>query len=439
MKYYCIGIKGSGMSTLAQILCDLGNDVTGYDDYSDYKYTQKGLDERNIKIYYDNDHVVDTDTIVTYSRAFSDDHKEIVRMKNLGLRIKKYNEIIGDLTRQFYTICVSGTHGKTTTSSLIKHVLENSFGCNYFIGAGEGYANKENKYFVLESDEFNRHFLEYTPSETIITNIELEHTECYKDLDDIKKTFLQFADKTLNTIYVYGDSDTIRDMKFAKDVLYYGFEENNDIVAKNVILTDKGSSFDMYVKGEFIASFEVPLFGKHMILNSLIAAYVCFNKGVSVDVIKQSFKNFINAKRRFVIEYVNNRVILDDYAHHPTEISATLNAVRQKFPNKRLVVVFVPNTYSRTRDLCDGFISALSVADKVYLSEILCDRENPLDYPGVSSSMITSKISGAEIIDVDTIDKLDSEDDSVVCFMGCATTSHLINAYKERIKVLNER
>ncbi len=185
MKYYCIGIKGTGMSTLAQILSDLGNDVSGYDDAKDYKFTQKGLEERNISIYYDGEHDIDKDTIVTYSVAFSESHPEIQRMKKLGLKIKKYNEIVGDIVDMFETIGVSGTHGKTTTSSLIRHILEDSVGCNYFIGAGDGYADKKNKYFVLESDEFNRHFLAYHPAYSIITNIEREHLEIYKDIDDI--------------------------------------------------------------------------------------------------------------------------------------------------------------------------------------------------------------------------------------------------------------
>lgn len=434
MKYYCIGIKGTGMSTLAQILSDLGNEVSGYDDYKGYKYTEKGLESRNINIYYDGYHQVSQNTIVTYSRAFSEDHPEIKRMIEEGHNIKKYNEIIGDLTKQFHTIGVSGTHGKTTTSSIIKHILEKTVGCNYFIGAGDGYANKNNKYFVLESDEFNRHFTCYTPTEAIITNIELEHTECYKDLEDIKSSFMKFANNTKECLYVCGDSETIRSMNFTKPVKYYGFNENNDIVAKNVELSSEGSTFDMYVNGKYVDNFNINLYGKHMVLNTLVAIYVCMQKGISSSEIKKSLETFENAERRFVITKVNNSIIIDDYAHHPTEIKVTLEAVKQKFPDKRLVVVFVPNTYSRTRDLKEGFIDALQVADKVYLSEILCDREKKEDYPNVTSDIIVSRIPNAEIISVDTINKLDNEKSSVVCFMGCAPTSHLINAYKKRIE-----
>ena len=154
MKYYCIGIKGSGMSTLAQILYDLGNEVIGYDDVKDYKFTQEGIDKRNIKIYYDSNHELDKDIIVTYSKAFSEDHKEIKRVKELGLQMKEYNELLGDLSKMFETIAVSGTHGKTTTSTMIAHILKDTTGCNYFIGDGSGYASKENNNFILESCEF---------------------------------------------------------------------------------------------------------------------------------------------------------------------------------------------------------------------------------------------------------------------------------------------
>ena len=171
MKYYCIGIKGAGMATLANLLCDLGHEVSGYDDVVDYKFTQEGLDKRKIKIYYDSNHSIDSDTIVTYSKAFNEDHRELVRVREMGLTVKKYNELIGDLTSDFETISVSGTHGKTTTSSLITHILNKVYGCNYFIGDGSGYANSKNKLFVIESDEFNKHFLAYHPTISVITNI----------------------------------------------------------------------------------------------------------------------------------------------------------------------------------------------------------------------------------------------------------------------------
>lgn len=434
MKYYCIGIKGTGMSTLAQILSDLGNDVSGYDDAKGHKFTQDGLEARNIPIYYDGNHEISPDTIVTYSVAFKEDHPEMKRVKSLGLTIKKYNEIMGDVIDEFTTVGVSGTHGKTTTSSIIRHLLENTVGCNYFIGAGDGHATRENKYYVVESDEFNRHFTAYHPTYSIITNIEAEHLECYKDIDDIRSTFEIFANQTKKLIVANGDNEEVRKINYKTKVLFYGFNENNDIVIKNVYLAETGSSFDLYINNELYGHFSIPLYGKHMVMDAAAAITMVKEIGLEKDTIEKLLKTFKNAKRRFAEQRVGESIIIDDYAHHPTEIKVTLEAVKQKYPNKRLVVVFVPNTYSRTRDFKDEFIEAFKIADKTYLTEIDCNREKPEDYPGISSSIILAGLDSGEIISESTIDKLLKEKDSVVCFMGCAYVDGLINAYKEELQ-----
>lgn len=433
MKYYCIGIKGTGMSTLAQILSDLGNEVSGYDDAKDYKFTQKGLDDRKIKIYYDNDHDIDKDTIVTYSVAFKEDHKELKRVREAGLTIKKYNEIVGEVVDMFDTIGVAGTHGKTTTSSLIRHILEESVGCNYFVGAGDGYVDRKNKYFVIECDEFNRHFLAYHPKYSVITNIEPEHLECYKDIDDIRNTFEKFANQTKDLVVVCGDNEEIRKIDYKTNTLFYGFNSNNDVVIDNINLTEKGSSFDIIIKNELYGSFNIPLYGKHMVLDAVAAIIMCKNLGISKDIIEKSLQTFKNAKRRFAEEKVKDTTIIDDYAHHPTEIKVTLEAIKQKYPDKKLVVVFKPNTYSRTKDFTKEFISSLSIADKVFMTEIDSNRERQEDYPGVNSNIILDHIKDGEIIDEKSISKLLPYKNDVICFMSCASVSHLIEEFKKII------
>ena len=431
MKYYCIGIKGTGMSTLAQILSDLGNEVSGYDDAVEYKFTQKGLEERNINIYYDQTHDIDKDTIVTYSVAFKEDHKEMKRVKELGLQIKKYNEIVGEITEMFNTISVAGTHGKTSTSSMIRHILENSIGCNYFVGAGDGYVDKKNSVFVIESDEFNKHFLTYRPTNSIITNMEEEHMECYKDLNDIIETFSEFANHTKEEIILCGDNKNCRHIKTDRKLCFYGFNEDNDVVVKNVKTTENGEEFDVYIKGEKFGTFLLPIFGEHMILNATAAILMCKKYGIDKETIKENLKTFKNAKRRFAEEKIGNTIIIDDYAHHPTEIRETLKAVRRKYKDRRIVVVFKPNTYSRTKDFKNEFVEALSIADKVYMTEIDSNREKQSDYPGVTSNLILDEIEGGEIISEETIEKLAKEKDSVVCFMSCAYVNHLIDGFKE--------
>ena len=434
MKYYCIGIKGTGMSTLAQILSDIGNEVSGYDDARGHKFTQVGLEERNIPIYYEHDHEIDKDTIVTYSVAFSEDHPEMRRVREMGLTVKKYAEIMGDVINMFESIGASGTHGKTTTSSMLRHLLENTLGCNYFIGAGDGYASLDNKYFVVESDEFNRHFKYYHPAYSIITNIEAEHLECYKDIDDIRDTFEIFANQTKKLVVANGDNEQVRKINYKTPVKFYGFDESNDVVIKNMQLLESGSEFDLYIEGELFGHFDLPLYGEHMVMNAAAAITVVKEIGLGADVIAELLKTFKNAKRRFAEEKVGDAVIIDDYAHHPTEIKVTLNAVRQKYPNRRLVVVFKPNTYSRTKDFTEEFIDAFNVADMTYLTEIDCNRERQEDYPGVTSHIIIDRLNNGDIISDETISKLSDEKDSVVCFMGCAYVDSLIDGFKRLMK-----
>jgi len=434
MKYYCIGIKGTGMSTLAQILYDLGNEVSGYDDAKGHKFTQDGLEQRGIPIYYDHNHKINPDTIVTYSVAFKEDHEEMKRVRKLGLTVKKYSEIMGDVIDMFETIGVSGTHGKTTTSSLIRHLLEPTLGCNYFIGAGDGYANKKNKYFVVESDEFNRHFTDYYPTYSIITNIEAEHLECYKDIDDIRNTFEMFANQTKKLVVANGDNEEVRKIHYQTPVKFYGFHENNDIVIKNMKLLETGSVFDLYIDKELFGHFDIPLYGSHMVMNAAAAITIAKELGLTKDTIHELLETFHNAKRRFAETKMGNCVIIDDYAHHPTEIKVTLEAVKQKYPNKRLVVVFVPNTYSRTKDFKEEFVEAFNIADKTYLTDIDSNRERQEDYPGVTSHMIVDNLKDGEMISLDTIDKLKNEKDSVICFMSCAYVDNLIDSFKNLIK-----
>lgn len=434
MKYYCLGIKGAGMSTLANILYDLGNEVIGYDDVSDYKFTEEGLRKRGIKIYCDGNHELDDDVIVTYSVALSDDHKELKRVRSLGLKIVKYNDILGEITSQFESICVSGTHGKTTTSSLITYILNGVSEVNYFIGDGTGHASKDNKIFVIESDEFNRHFLTYHPSYTVITNIELEHTEIYRDIEDIKNTFLTFANKTSNVIVACGDNKYIREIHFDKKVLYYGFNEDNDIYAKNVVLDESGSSFDLYIDKKLFGHFNVPLYGSHMVLNAMAAIAICNLEKVDFNTICNRLKTFKNAKRRFAEETIGDTVIIDDYAHHPTEIKVTLDAVRQKYPDRKIVAVFKPNTYSRTEKFYKEFADSLNVADKVYLTEIDCNREKASDYSNVTSKVILDLLNDGEMISEDTVEKLLIHNGSVICFMSCASIAHLKDNFE---KLLN--
>ncbi len=433
MKYYCIGIKGSGMSTLAQILYDLGNEVKGYDDAREEKYTEVGLKKRGIPIYYDGSCELDPETIVTYSGAFKETHPELQRVRQLGLKIQSYNELLGSITSLFETTSVCGTHGKTTTSLLISHILTNSIGCNYFVGDGSGYANPKNKLFIIESCEYQKNFLAYHPTNVVLTNIELEHTECYNGIEDIINTFEIFVNKASQIVVLCGDDENVRKIKTNNKTFYYGFNENNDYVIKNLVLTDRGSEFDLYHEGSLFGHFDTPLFGKHMVLNSVAAIILTSYYGVSKEVIHKFLETFQGAKRRFKEEVIGNTVIIDDYAHHPTELKVTLEAARQKYPNKKLVAVFLPNTYSRTKEFKDDFIKALDIADISYVMDIHCDREDVKDYPGVSSDLIINGLKNGRKLSLETVDELLEHKDSVFCFMSCTNIYIIEDEFKKRL------
>ena len=387
MKYFCVGIKGSGMSTLAQILSDLGHTVAGYDDNKNHTFTEEGLIKRNIPIYYNQEHPIDKEMIVTYSKAFSLSHPELVFLKNEGLEFVEYNELLGRLTQEFETIGVSGTHGKTTTSTMITDVLKDK-GVNYFIGDGSGYARRDNKLFVIESCEFKRHFLSYSPYLAVITNIELEHTECYSGIEDIIATFNKFANKA-KIVVACGDDGNIQKLKTTSKVYHYGFKTNNDIYATNITMNALGSDFDVFYNRNFFGHFHMPLVGKHMILNALCSILVGLLYNVDLTTIKDTLSNFTTPKRRFKDTKVADNIMIDDYAHHPTEINATLTAAKE-YPHKEIWCIFQPHTYTRTKALFPEFVDALTHADHVILADIYAARET--DTMGMSSEMIAEEL-----------------------------------------------
>jgi UDP-N-acetylmuramate--alanine ligase len=435
MKYYFVGIKGSGMSSLAQIMYDLGNKVIGYDDDPKPKYTEEELKKRNIQIYYDSSYNL-SDEIIVYSPAFKESHKELMRAKALGLKCYLYNELLGELSKTYDSIAICGCHGKTTTTALLSHALNDindSPGANYLIGDGTGYANKDNKYFVIEACEYKRHFLYYYPKYIIMTNIELDHTEYYKDLDDIKSAYKEFSTHASDLIIACGDDSNIRSLNMS-NVLYYGFNDNNDIVAKNILMNSTGSSFDVYIKGEFIGHFDLGIYGNHMVLNALSVIGISHLLNLNMEGLSNTLKTFKGANRRFKEKKISDIITIDDYAHHSTEIRVTIESARQKYPDGEIIAVYLPNTYSRTKDMYKEEAESLNKADKAYVMDIKADREYQEDYPGISSDLIINLLNNGEKISLDTADKLLKHKDSVIIFMSCTSIYQLEEKFEELLK-----
>lgn len=434
MKYYFIGIKGAGMSALALVLNDLGYEVIGYDDEAHHQFTEDKLIERGIKIYTTNEYKLDKDTFVVRSTAIKDDHPEIKKANELELKIVEYNEMLGKIANMFDLITIAGCHGKTTTTSLMAHVLTDLGGCNYLIGDGNGYANKENKKFVIEACEYCRHFLVYKPNYAIITNIELDHVDYFKDMQDVIDAYSEYANNAEKMVIACGDDPYTHLLDINKPIFYYGIKEDNDIVAKDVEYTDKGVSFDVFVEDNYYGHFDLPFYGKHMVLNSLAVIAICYYERIDAKELLKSMKTFTGAQRRAEETKIGNTILVDDYAHHPTEIKALTKAMKQKYPDKKIVSVFQPHTFSRTQEFTDQIAEALNIADKQYVLDIFPAREKQEDYPDVKSENIVKLLNNGKLISDDTWDMLKEDEGSVILFMSPKQIHNIMESYKKYLE-----
>jgi UDP-N-acetylmuramate--alanine ligase len=258
--------------------------------------------------------------------------------------------------------------------------------------------------------------------------------EIYDDLDDLINCFEQFANQTKELVLANGDNDAIRRIHFKTKVLYYGFNDNNDLVIKNKEVSDNKTKFDVYYNGEFFDHYETNMFGNHLVLDAVGAIAVSILYDIDKKIIKEVLENFVFAKRRFNETEIKDNVIIDDYAHHPTEIRVTYDSAHEKYPDKKIIAVFMPNTYSRTEALFNDFIKALGLYDKAYITDIKCNRERQEDYPNINSDKLINKIAGAEKISLEEIDKLKDYHNTVICFMSCADISPLVEKTKELLK-----
>lgn len=433
--YHFIGIKGSGMASLATILSDLGYNVQG-SDIEKHFFTEVGLNERNIKIFnYDEKNIVEGLTIVK-GASIKDDNVEVIKSKSLGLEILEYNEMVGKLTDMFKTICVCGCHGKTTTTTMLSVGLGNELKMNYLIGDGTGFAKPDNEFFALESCEYQRHFLSYNPYYTIITNIDLDHVDYFKDIDDVIDAYTEFANKTKKLIIACGDDENTKNLKVEKDIVFYGFNSDNNIRAVNLVFDEFGTKFDVIIDNYMYGHFELPLYGEHQVLDALAVIALSYYENISSEVVNDNLSNFIGAKRRFHITEIGNNVIIDDYAHHPNEVRSTINSVKQKYKDKKIVIIFQPHTFSRTKEFASEFIEIFGSVDYSYVLDIFPAREKQEDYEGITSNIIVNKLNNSDIISLDDAKILSKYDNCVFVFMSPNDISKIENDLKE---ILNKK
>lgn len=431
--YHFVGIKGSGMSALALILHDKGFNVQG-SDVSKYFFTQKNLEDKNIPLLvFDKENIKENMTIIA-GNAFSDTHEEIVRAKELGLTVKRYHDFLGELSNQYTSISITGSHGKTSTTGLMSHVLSGIDQTSYLIGDGTGSGAKDAKFFVLEACEYRRHFLSYQTDYAVITNIDFDHPDYYKSIDDVVEAFQSFASQIKKAIFACGDDERLQQLQASVPIVYYGFSGNNDFQAKNIVRTTHGSQFDVYVRGDLYGHFEIPSFGKHNVQNALAVIAFCHYEGLDREKVAQQLQTFGGVKRRFTEKEVMDTVIIDDYAHHPAEIRATLDAARQKYPEKEIIAVFQPHTFTRTVALLSEFGEALDLSDAVYLCEIFTSAREQQGEVTIED-LLEKTNKGQVILKEEDMSPLLKHKDAVFVFMGAGDVEKFEHSFE---RILNQ-
>lgn len=424
-NYHFIGIKGSGMSSLATLLHDLGHCVQG-SDIEEFLFTQVGLEERGISLYPFNQAPINQEMTVVIGNAFKT-HPEIEQAKQVGATCLSYHECLGELIKPFTSVAISGTHGKTTTTGLLARVFSQQEQASYLIGDGTGKGFPESRHFVFEACEYHRHFLSYQPDYTLITNIEFDHPDYFKDIEDVLNAFETFGKQTYRHVIAYGDDENVQRLNGLDHLITYGLNSTNDVQAINILKSENGTTFDVIMNGEFYHTFHTPFFGDHMILNSLGVITVAYLEGLEAQTIELGLQQFEGVKRRFSETKLNTQLLIDDYAHHPTEIQATLSAVRQKYPNRPCVAIFQPHTFTRTQTFLQEFADSLSSADQIYLTDIFGSAREESGNTHISD--LIHRCHSANHLTLENVSQLQTYKDAVLVFMGAGDIKKYEEAY----------
>jgi len=428
--YHFIGIKGTGMSALAQILHDSGEKVQG-SDIEKTIFTEAALREKNIPILpFDENNIVEG-LIIIAGNSFSDEHEEIAKAKQLNLPFYRYHEFLGEWLKRFTSVAVTGAHGKTSTTGLLAHTLKETAPLSYLIGDGTGFGNEESNIFVFEACEYRRHFLAYEPDYAIMTNIDYDHPDYFTSLDDVFNAFQEMALNVKKGIIACGDDEMLQKIQAKVPVIYYGFSEGNDFQAKNVQETEEGTTFDLFVRSELYHTFTIPLYGNHHVLNALSVIALMHYEGFKKEDMEH-LRTFPGVKRRFTeTKWDNGQILIDDYAHHPREIEATIESARKKYPTKEIVAVFQPHTFTRTKKFVEQFTKSLSEADHVYLCDIFASaREKSGSF---SIEDLQKMIGGSKMLHLNNTAVLNAHKNSVILFMGAGD----IQKYEEEFKKIS--
>jgi UDP-N-acetylmuramate--alanine ligase len=413
-KIHFVGIKGTGMSALAQLYARMGYEVSGSDSQEVF-FTDELLSNAGITyIGTPSPERVENVDVVCHSSAYNHEHVEIKRAFELGIPVYTYPEMLGKLTRERDAILISGTHGKTTTTSMTGALLAHSqmdpmivIGSkNYNIGSNARYGDGM---LVAESCEYKRNFLNYTPKVLIVNNIDFDHPDYFQDVDDVFAAFQSLVDKLPDDGFLVagGDDPRCHQLKTNARTLLFGLGNDNDIYAMNVQENRGVLRFDVWEGAEPLGSVQFRALGQHNVLNALATIAVSRVLNIPFSAVQESLNQFQGVYRRFdYIGRLGKMEVYDDYAHHPSEIFTTLRAVKKSFPDEPLITVFQPHTYSRTKKFLQDFAESLTISDEVLLVKLFSSAREKDPGDGLTEQLAEAiRERGKSVTFVDTLEE----------------------------------
>ena len=441
---YFIGIGGIGMSAIARFFKFQGCNVSGY-DRTPSDLTLK-LESEGIPVHYeDRPELIPgdvRDTLVVYTPAVPDDLAELQYARSNGYTVIKRSKTLGEITRGQACLAVAGTHGKTTTSTLVAHILQQGKGCSAFLGGisknyGTNMLMSTNNVVVAEADEFDRSFLQLHPSIAAITAMDADHLDIYGNLENMQQAFREFAAQISETIILKLGLPISRNDVSAKIFTYHFNDPGADFHATDLRLEPDGHyTYNLVHPGGVLEDVKLGTLGWVNVENSIAAAAICLCYGIDAQKVRQALGSFQGAVRRMDEHFNRNGIVyIDDYAHHPAELAATISSVRQIFPGRKLTAVFQPHLYTRTRDFADEFAQSLSQVDKLILLDIYPARELPI--PGVTSEMIFKNVTAPEkmlIHKEKLMDVLEKEDIQVLVTFGAGDIDRFTGKITEMLE-----
>lgn len=350
------------MSALAMVLKGLGHNVSG-SDYKKFVFTENELEINKIKVYeFSANNLKNIDLVVVGHNFIDSDNIELVESKRLGLKILEYNECLSEVIKDYYSIAISGSNGKSTTTGIISSILDNIENTSYLIGSGEGRGRKS-KYFTFEACEYKKHFLSYYPNLILVNNIDYDHVDYFNCEQDYVNAFYEFINNSKDKVIVNGDDKYLKDLK---GVIFFGIENKEMFNARNISY-EQGIDYDLYYKNDFLRHIHLDFYGEYMVYDTLAALSVCLSLGLDIDIVIESLKKFSGVKRRFKETIINDDVYIDDYAHHPSKIRAIIEAVKSKYKDKKIIAFYRPDRVSRLDYFSLSFAKELLRADRAYI------------------------------------------------------------------------